>query len=86
MEETSSSSFGGVRKLEETDTDPLLPMRMDDEDIAVKASSFSTEIVKGEADVSNGGDSNDLEAGSAPCCRICLECDGEDGNLFIFYF
>lgn len=22
----------------------------------------------------------DLEAGSLPCCRICLECDGEDGN------
>lgn len=24
--------------------------------------------------------SEDIEAGSVPCCRICLECDGEPGE------
>ena len=31
--------------------------------------------------------SEDIEAGSVPCCRICLECDVEPGEycpLFLF--
>ncbi|XP_021741633.1 uncharacterized protein LOC110707873 [Chenopodium quinoa] len=89
MEESSSSSLG-VRDSEERDTDPLLPMNSDDDDdgVVVKSSSFSTEIVKGDADDNGGGSGggngdDDLEAGSAPCCRICLECDGEDDDELI---
>ncbi|KNA04414.1 hypothetical protein SOVF_200000 [Spinacia oleracea] len=91
MEESSSSSsaFEGVRNSEEGATDPLLPMNNDDDDVevVVKSSSFSTEIVRGETDDNGGsgggGNDDDLEAGSAPCCRICLECDGEDDDELI---
>lgn len=32
---------------------------------------------------SGSANDSDLEAGSAPCCRICLECDGEDDDELI---
>ena len=91
MEETpSSSSFA----LDERDTDPLIPMKKDDDGVVNKFSPSSlTEIVKAEFDDNGGeGSDDDLEAGCTPCCRICLECDGEDGkitNIFIlinFFF
>lgn len=90
MEETSSSSLENARNYEERDTDPLLPMKMnkdDDDDQVVNHSSSSLiEIVSGDNDDDdNGGNdtNDDSEAGSAPCCRICLECDGEDDDELI---
>lgn len=38
----------------------------------------SSEIVEEEDD--------DVEAGSIAVCRICLECDGEDGEFLVFCF
>lgn len=31
-------------------------------------------------------ENQDLEDGSVPCCRICLECDGEPGDCNCFGF
>ena len=92
LEEASSS----VRKEdEERDTDPLLPDKGEDDDhddhdqvpvieLAPSPvripSSDSAEIVNDDGEGSADDDS-DPEAGSAPCCRICLECDGEDGKF-----
>ncbi|KAL9242410.1 hypothetical protein vseg_016405 [Gypsophila vaccaria] len=75
----------------ERDTDPLLPKSSDDHDhgdggggddvVVVDAPSpmvipalNASEVVE---EGGNGGSDSDLEAGSTPCCRICLECDGE---------
>uniref|UniRef100_A0A7C8Z8T0 RING-CH-type domain-containing protein n=1 Tax=Opuntia streptacantha TaxID=393608 RepID=A0A7C8Z8T0_OPUST len=95
LEEASSS----VRKEdEERDTDPLLPKKGEDDDdhddhdqvpvieLAPSPvripSSDSAEIVNDDGEGSADDDS-DPEAGSAPCCRICLECDGEDDDELI---
>ncbi|KAM7509429.1 hypothetical protein LguiA_019882 [Lonicera macranthoides] len=50
-----------------SDSDPLLAA--DDS----SQSAIPTEIIKDE----------DLEAGSVSCCRICLECDGEEDDELI---
>ena len=88
LEEASSS----VGKEEERDTDPLLPKNGEDDrdhdqvpviELAPSPvripGSDSAEIVNDDGDGTAAADS-DPEAGSAPCCRICLECDGEDGR------
>lgn len=46
-----------------SDSDPLLAAADSSE------SAIPSEIIK----------DGDLEAGSVSCCRICLECDGEEG-------
>lgn len=44
----------------------------------------SDPLLENQADSSTGSsseiNSEDIEAGSVPCCRICLECDGEPGE------
>ncbi len=50
-----------------SDADPLLGNQAD----SPPESSSSTEIK----------DEEDIEAGSIPCCRICLESDAEPGEL-----
>ncbi|RVW47499.1 hypothetical protein CK203_086525 [Vitis vinifera] len=49
----------------------------------------SDPLLENQADSSTGSsseiNSEDIEAGSVPCCRICLECDGEPdkaGGMF----
>ncbi|KAL3535812.1 hypothetical protein ACH5RR_004273 [Cinchona calisaya] len=50
-----------------TDSDPLLHEHhhVDSSLLSAPASSSEIEVV-------------DIEAGSLPCCRICLQCDGKD--------
>lgn len=55
-----------------SDSDPLL-------DNHHGHTASSSEIIK------NDDADADVEAGSVACCRICLECDGEDGE-FLFLF
>lgn len=44
----------------------------------------SDPLLENQVDSSTGSsseiNSEDIEAGSVPCCRICLECDGEPGE------
>ncbi|KAK9706109.1 hypothetical protein RND81_07G104400 [Saponaria officinalis] len=88
MEESSR-----LRNDDERDTDPLLPKSNDDHgdggDVVVVVDAPSpmvipvlnaSEVVEED---DNGGDDSDLEAGSTPCCRICLECDGEEDDELI---
>ncbi|KAH7854173.1 hypothetical protein Vadar_011019 [Vaccinium darrowii] len=49
-----------------SDSDPLLENR--DENSSPPSSGSGSGEIKNE----------DIEAGSVPCCRICLECDGEE--------
>ena len=80
--ELQLESIGGDRN--PSDSDPLLHERHQLQkhiDTSSPSSSGSSSEIKDE----------DLEAGSLPCCRICLECDGEDGktvasNLYISRF
>ncbi|CAK9185531.1 unnamed protein product [Ilex paraguariensis] len=51
-----------------SDSDPLLDNHHVDSQSS--SSSASSSEIKNE----------DIEAGSVAFCRICLECDGEDGN------
>uniref|UniRef100_F6HH65 RING-CH-type domain-containing protein n=1 Tax=Vitis vinifera TaxID=29760 RepID=F6HH65_VITVI len=47
----------------------------------------SDPLLENQADSSTGSsseiNSEDIEAGSVPCCRICLECDGEPDDELI---
>ena len=55
-----------------SDADPLLESQQTS-DLSL-ASSSSSEIQ----------DEDDIENGSVPCCRICLESDGEPGDNAFF--
>lgn len=52
-----------------SDSDPLLENQ--DENSSPPSSG------SGSGEINN----EDIEAGSVPCCRICLECDGEEGLI-----
>lgn len=52
-----------------TDSDPLLENRTDSSPSRASSGEITSE---------------DLENASAPCCRICLECDGEEGKFSFF--
>ncbi|XP_027065830.1 uncharacterized protein [Coffea arabica] len=72
--ELQLESIGGDRN--PSDSDPLLHERQQLQkhiDTSSPSSSGSSSEIKDE----------DLEAGSLPCCRICLECDGEDDDELI---
>lgn len=56
-----------------TDSDPLLDKHHDDSSESPSPAASSSEIK----------DEEDIESGSVACCRICLECDGEDDNDLI---
>lgn len=58
-----------------SDTDPLLHAQHVDSSPSSSSASETPNEIKVE----------DLESGSLPCCRICLECDGEDGRIDLFY-
>lgn len=58
-----------------SDSDPLLHEHHVDLSPSSSSASESPNEIKVE----------DLETGSLPCCRICLECDGEDGSIDLFY-
>lgn len=58
-----------------SDADPLLgSQEVSDAPVVSSPSSSSSSEIKDE----------DIENGSLPCCRICLENDGEPGD-FIFF-
>lgn len=59
-----------------TDVDPLLEKH----EQPASSSSIQTSCLIVNEDVEN----QDLEDGSIPCCRICLECDGEPGDHAFF--
>lgn len=59
-----------------SDSDPLLPNRHD-------ADSESPPTPPPDAASSSEiKDEEDVEGGSIATCRICLECDGEEGHRF----
>ncbi|KAK8543220.1 hypothetical protein V6N13_136251 [Hibiscus sabdariffa] len=69
-----SRSMAGELQLEPADvrnpgdSDPLLGNQIDPSSSPASSSEISSE---------------DIENGSAPCCRICLECDGEEDDELI---
>ncbi|GMP60040.1 hypothetical protein CsSME_00023070 [Camellia sinensis var. sinensis] len=56
-----------------SDSDPLLQNQHVDSPSSSSPSSVSSGEIKNE----------DIEAGSVACCRICLECDGEEDDELI---
>ncbi|KAL9261828.1 hypothetical protein AKJ16_DCAP11586, partial [Drosera capensis] len=65
------------------ETDPLIEAKPISYS-GVEVSMFDDVVDGSEKRVGDGGgcggegEGSDVEAGSAPCCRICLECDGEE--------
>lgn len=62
-----------------TDADPLLGTDEVSEAPVVNSSSSSSSS-SSLSEIKH----EDIESGSVPCCRICLECDGESGELAFF--
>ncbi|CAH9102978.1 unnamed protein product [Cuscuta epithymum] len=56
-----------------SDSDPLLNENREDPTPPLSSESESSNEIRVE----------DLETGSLPCCRICLECDGQDDDDLI---
>lgn len=60
-----------------SDADPLLgSQEVSDAPVVSSPSSSSSSEIKDE----------DIENGSLPCCRICLENDGEPGDYIFFLY
>ena len=55
-----------------SDSDPLLPNQADSEPSSIQEISILND--------------DDIENGSVPCCRICLETDCEEGNISRLFF
>lgn len=55
-----------------SDSDPLLPNQADSEPSSIQEISILND--------------DDIENGSVPCCRICLETDCEAGNISRLFF
>ena len=56
------------------------------EPAGVRNHSDSDPLLENQTDLSSPESSSeirseDIENVSAPCCRICLECDGEEGKV-----
>ncbi|XP_058112476.1 uncharacterized protein LOC131255694 isoform X2 [Magnolia sinica] len=65
-----------IMEVNPTDSDPLLEKRAVPESSVPESSTI--EITDGGV-----GDDEEIEAGSAACCRICLEYNGEPGEELI---
>ncbi|GAB2232517.1 hypothetical protein Drorol1_Dr00011554 [Drosera rotundifolia] len=66
------------------ETDPLIETKPIS-DSGVEVSMLDDVVDGSEKRFGDGGEveGSDVEAGSAPCCRICLECDGEEDDQLI---
>lgn len=60
-----------------SDSDPLLENQE-----AAGSSSGESSSSSSSSEIKDGAAADDLEAGSVPSCRICLESDCEPGQLF----